>query len=91
VKLWVRDAYDNILERSVTGPFDVETQILELDAALTAARFDPYAIGRPNEEKWLYRITKLDIEKNETCAITATEYVEEAYYHADYESGTKAI
>lgn len=91
VKLWVRDADDNIFERTITGPFDMETQTLELDAALTAARFDPYAIGRPNEEKWLYRITKLDIEKNETCAITAVEYVESAYYHADYESGTKAI
>jgi predicted phage tail protein len=91
VKLWVRDPDDNILERSITGPFDVETQTLGLDAALTAARFDPYAIGRPNEEKWLYRITKLDIEKNETCAITAVEYVEAAYYHADYESGSIAI
>lgn len=91
VKAWVRDMDDNILERAITGPFDEETNVFELDEAVAASRWDPYAIGRPNEESWLYRITRFELEKDEWVTITASEYVEAIYYHENYGGGTVAI
>lgn len=91
VKVWVRDMDDNILERAITGPFDEETNVFELDEAVAASRWDPYAIGRPNEETWLYRITKFELEKDEWVTITASEYVEAVYYHENYGGGAVAI
>ena len=83
-------------EFDVLGPWDKETNLIEIDGSYTGYRFDTFGVARPNEEKILYqivdkKISPPDDEKREHIEFTFVEYVDAVFYHPSWGSGAVAI
>jgi len=90
--IWIRKADDTILERTVTGPFDVPTEAVTVSASASGiAKNDVWAIGRATGEVMQYRVTGLDRTEESLFKLTALEYNEDVYYHSDYGGGATEI
>ena len=85
-KLFVRLADDTLTEINVVGPWDTDTDLLALDADLTADRYDPFLLARATGEKLQYRLIRQARDSNQTYSLRAIEYNEDVYTHADYDA-----
>jgi len=90
-KIWIKTADDTILEGTISGPFDEETDTFFTSISSAVERFDNYIVGRSTGEKYLYRLVSAKRSSNQEVAFTGLQYVESSYYHEDYGSGAIAI
>lgn len=90
-KIWIKTADDTILEGTVTGPFDEETDLLYTTISSAVERFDNYIVGRASGEKYLYRLVSAQRNSNQDIAFNGLQYNEDSYYHEDYGGGSVAI
>lgn len=91
-RMWLRtNADDNVHELTITGPFDEETQEVDLSSSIITAEHDVYCIGRISQDSWLYRIMNYRMSSEQEVEIMALEYVDGSYYHPDYGSGAVPI
>jgi hypothetical protein len=86
--LYTIDPDGTYAEHTITGPFDVDTQTITISGSTyTGSQFDTFSIGRPNDEKLLYQITKKKFvpasgdDEAESIEFTFTEYVEDMFYY----------
>lgn len=90
-KIWIKISDDTVLEGTVDGPFDEETDLFSTSISEAVARFDNYIIGRATDEKYLYRLAGITRSGQKTVKVTGLQYNENSYYHADYNGGAVAI
>lgn len=90
--IWVRLADDSLESRTITGPWDTETDTFSLDADLAGKdRDDVYVIGRATGEALQYRVTNISRDVDCLFAVSGLEYDGTVYYHSAYDSGGTAI
>jgi Concanavalin A-like lectin/glucanases superfamily len=90
-KMWIKTTDDTILEGTVSGPFDEETNILSTSVSSAVSRFDNYMIGLADNTKYIYRLVSVTRSGQKRVAVTGLQYVESSFYHANYGAGTVAI
>jgi Concanavalin A-like lectin/glucanases superfamily len=90
-KIWIKTSGDTILEGTVSGPFDEETNVLSTGISCAVSRFDNYMIGLADNTKYIYRLVNVARSGQKRVAVTGLQYVESSFYHADYGGGTVAI
>jgi len=90
--VWVRLADDSLESRTITGPWDTETDTFTLDTDLVGkGRDDVCVIGRATGEALKYRVTNIARDVDCQFTLSGLEYDETVYYHSDYDGGKTPI
>lgn len=89
-KMYIITSGDTLYELTVTGPFDEETNIVEVDAEVTASRYDTYMICKASAPM-LYRAVRVTRTPKKRFELKGVQYDEDAYYHKNYDAGGTAI
>lgn len=90
--IWVRLADDSLEIRSITGPWDVETDTFNLSAAISGKGIDDvFVIGHSADAVMKYRVTSISRDVDSVFELAALEYDESVYYHSDYDGGETPI
>lgn len=95
-KFFAIDQDGDRYEFDVVGPWDEETNIIEIDGEYTGDRFDTFAVARPNQEKILYQIVNKKLipaqeDRRERMEFEFSEYVDSVFYNSSWGSGVVAI
>lgn len=90
--LWIRQNDDTLLERTVTGPFDTDTDTINISASVSGiAAGDVWMIGRASGDVHEYRITAIERSEDSNMQISALEYNPDVYFHSDFAAGATEI
>lgn len=92
-KLWThRAGDDDVVERTVTGPWDQAVDTIALSAELAdIALHDVWMIARATGEAVTYRASLVSRAKDGKMRLAALEYNSNVFYHSDYDAGGTAI
>ena len=94
-KIWIKgNADDVVAERTVTGPFGVDTNMVEISVPISGSLLtadNVYMIGRATGEVVQYRVITVERDVDSVMTISALEYDESVYYHSAYGSGAVEI
>ena len=95
-KFFAIDPDGDRYELDVVGPWDEDTQVIEVDGVYTGSRFDTFAIARPNEERIQYQLVNKKLipaqeNSRERMEFEFVEYVDAMFYHSSWGSGKVAI
>ena len=89
-KMWIQTLTDTILELTVSGPFDVETnEFTVVGDVSTVVEHDAYFIGRSTEERLKYRFSKVLRGNNSAVKMRCVEYNEDSYFYATLYGGVE--
>lgn len=90
--IWVRLADDSLEIRSLTGPWDIETDTFNLSSPISGKGIeDVFVIGRSVDTGMKYRVTSISRDVDSLLELAALEYDESVYYHSDYDGGETPI
>ena len=75
----------------VTGPFDTDTEYVNVSSSISVNRFDPFMITRASGDVTQFKINSVQRSGLQELTVRAFQYVSTSYYHADYASGATPI
>ena len=76
----------------VVGPWDEDTNILNISGSLTAERFSVWGLGRISQDRLLSQIVKKTVNpKDKNVTLEYCEYSDSVFYHSSVQSGLVAL
>ena len=83
---------DTLDTHTLSGPYDSDTRSVTITASGNFIAYSVWLIVTSTAlEQIKYRITGVTTNENMSVKIDGMQYIEDAYYHTDYESGGVAI